>query len=160
MNLSFSWFVLFHTFMILWPGKCISLSHYLVWNWPYAELHSLLIYHEKSFIYLCHHTLFIIPCLLTEKFTASVQLRLTKQEQKGGWWSKACFQRRSYSSHLYFLAFSKMSSPYHFLLEGVAESKWHVFIIQTEIPALTISLLWPWFFLFYDQVSIGACQDA
>lgn len=71
--------VLFHTFIILWPGKCISLSHCLVWNWPYAELHSLLIYHEKSFIYLCHHTLFIIPYLLTEKFTASVQLRLTEQ---------------------------------------------------------------------------------
>lgn len=34
------------------------------------------------------------------------------------------------------------------------------FISRKKIPALTVSLLWPWFFPFYDQVSIRACQDA
>lgn len=45
------------------------------------ELCSLLIYYEKSFIYLCYHTLFIIPYLLTEKcigISSAESYRITK----------------------------------------------------------------------------------
>lgn len=93
--------------------------------------------------YLIYYTLLSdreIYCISSVEAYKTTKL-LSFQSRKEDDDQKLAF--REGATHLYFLAFSKMSSTYHFLLEGVAESKWHLFIIQTKIPALTISLLWP-----------------